>query len=147
MSLKTAPFKVCAWTAIVVAGGIAAASAHAPQRHIIWLVAYLVLIVGAAQYALGHGQLVLSDKKPALSTIWAQWAALNLGQLGIITGTLMSRFGLVAAASLIYMLTVAWFGWRVRHAERSLLLLAWRAMVIVLLAAALVGLALSAIRR
>ncbi|TAL95934.1 MAG: hypothetical protein EPN69_05000 [Rhodanobacter sp.] len=50
------PFLVVCALAIVGGGALAAAMAHAPSRKLMWAVAYLVLVVGVTQAALGVGQ-------------------------------------------------------------------------------------------
>ena len=63
------PF-VAIGTASIVAGGlIAGATARHPTEHEAWAVAFLVLVCGIAQIALGLGQSLLATTVPALSLI------------------------------------------------------------------------------
>jgi hypothetical protein len=53
----------------VISGGlIAAAVSHAPTSGTVWLAAYLVLVVGVAQLALGLGQYLLKLAIAVLDT-------------------------------------------------------------------------------
>lgn len=51
------PFLVTGIIAIVAGGLIAGAIAHAPSRNLVWMVSYLVLVVGIAECAFGTGRL------------------------------------------------------------------------------------------
>src|SRR6185312_9648817 len=59
------PFLLTALLALLFAGFVAAAIAHAPTRSLVWMVAYLVLVAGVAQGVLGLGQALLPGQPPA----------------------------------------------------------------------------------
>lgn len=82
------PFLMVSALAIVGAGVLAAAMAHAPSRKLLWTVAYLVLVVGASQTVFGVGQVLLATRATSVSTRVAEWTMFNLGNAGVIGGTL-----------------------------------------------------------
>lgn len=84
-----APF-AAAGAACVVAGGlVAAATALAPSQLASWATAYLVLVGGVAQAALGTGQALLTARPPGRPGIAAELAAWNAGNGAVLAGTLM----------------------------------------------------------
>lgn len=143
MHFRTAPFISLGWAAILAAGFIAAAIARTPTELLVWMVAYLVLIAGAAQVAVGRALRSLPDAPPNLAAGWGQWVLLNLGHAGIIAGTLTRTFSLVAGATVVYWIAALWLGASVRPTTRKPGLLWYRVLIAVLIVAALVGLALS----
>lgn len=143
MNSPPAPFIPTGWAAIVAAGLVAAAIARAPTHDLVWMVAYLVLVPGAAQVAIGHGLRALPDHPPAPGAAWGQWALLNLGHAGIIAGTLSRSFALVAGATGVYWIAMLWLGLQVRPAARTCGLLWYRALIALLVLAALIGVILA----
>ncbi|MDN5770907.1 MAG: hypothetical protein L0H24_08450, partial [Microlunatus sp.] len=83
------PFAGVGLAAVVAGGLIAAAIAHAPTQPLVWLVAYLVLVVGVAQAALGVGQHRLADHRLTTTQLWTEFALYNLGNAAVIVGTLL----------------------------------------------------------
>lgn len=76
-------------TGCVVAGGlVSAATAPAPSTHASWAAAYLVLVAGVAQVALGWGQAVLAPHLPSPWRVVAQVGAWNAGNTAVMAGTL-----------------------------------------------------------
>lgn len=145
MNSPTAPFIPTGWAAILAGGLVAAAIAHAPSHELVWMVAYLVLVPGAAQCAIGRGLRCLPERAPNPSLAWGEWVLLNLGHAGIIAGTLSARFTLVAGATVVYWIALLWLGLQVRNAARRPGLLAYRALLVLLALAALVGVTLAAV--
>ena len=143
MKSPTLPFIALGWLAIVAAGLIAAAVARQPAEYLVWMVAYLVLITGAAQVALGKGLAKLPDQKPAAGTVWGSWILLNIGHAGIIAGTLAGLFALVAAATVPYLIAVVWLAAAVRPGTHKSGLYWYRALIVVLFVSALIGATLS----
>lgn len=75
-------------TGCVIAGGfVAAVTAHAPTEHTSWAAAYLVLVAGAAQVALGAGQALLARHRPSARLVVGELLAWNLGNAAVIAGT------------------------------------------------------------
>jgi hypothetical protein len=89
----------------VVAGGlVAAVSRPTDFDHGPWVAAYLVLVAGVAQIALGAGQAWLAASPPARARLIVEFIAWNVATLATIGGTLMSVppiiiVGAVAAAT------------------------------------------------
>lgn len=130
----------------VVAGGlIAAAVAHDPTEHTVWMVAYLVLVVGVAQFALGAGQSVLAMDKPSAGLVATECVVLNIGNAAVIAGTLSGRFPAVAVGGLLLIVALALFLYAVRKAHSHYLLYAYRALLIFVGLSAIIGLTLAAI--
>src|SRR5664280_1845073 len=82
------PFAAVGAACIVAGGLVAAVSAPAPFEHASWAAAYLVLVVGAAQAALGVGQALLALRVPSRRNVAVQFTAWNLGNAAVLTGTL-----------------------------------------------------------
>ena len=143
MKSPTLPFVALGWAAIVASGLIAAAVARHPAEYLVWMVAYLVLIAGAAQVALGKGLAKLPDQTPSAGMIWGSWILLNMGHAGIISGTLAGTFPLVAAATVLYLIAVVWLGAAVRPGTHKAGLNWYRTLIVVLFVSALIGATLS----
>lgn len=139
MNPAVRPFAVVGVAAVIVSGVVGAALARFPSQQLVWAMAYLNLVVGVGQYALGAGQVRLGQRQPNRGTVWAQWALLNTGHAGIMGGTLSRSFAVVAAATLPYLLAMAWFALRVRPRDRSAALLGYRALIALLSLSSLTG--------
>ncbi len=138
------PFLLTALLALLLAGLVAAAVAHAPTRPLVWMVAYLVLVAGVAQGVLGLGQAWLPERLPAPRWRAGEWLLFNLGNLGVIAGTLRVSPALVAAGTALFVAALLAFLLGVRGAGRGgWLLHAFRAVLVVTCLGACVGLALS----
>lgn len=133
------PFTVVGVAAIVVAGVVGAALARRHSQQLVWAMAYLNLVVGVGQYALGAGQARLAARLPTRGTVWAQWGLLNIGHAGVIGGTLYRSFACVAVATVPYVVALLWFAWRVRPGRGSAALLGYRALIVLLLLGSLTG--------
>lgn len=139
-----APF-VALGVAAIIAGGItAAAIAYHPTEHLLWMVAYLVLVVGVMQCVFGAGQAWLAGEAPRPGMIWSQWSVLNVGNAGVIAGTLCNHTGIVLAGSVLFAAAIAAFGLGVRHARWRGWGVAYRSLLGLVLLSACVGLVLSA---
>ena len=139
-----APFTLLGVAAIVAGGILAARISAQPWPTVVWLVAYLVLVVGVAQYALGLGQARLAARAPSLLFIALEWFVFNLGNAGVIAGTLAGHFHWVVAGSILVIIAMLAFAWGALGNRHHLL---WRvgyyALVALIFASALVGLVLS----
>lgn len=144
--LRAARLFVAAGLLAILAGGlVAAAIAHAPTRHLVWMVAYLVLVAGLAQGGLGCGQAALPRRPPGGLLTGSEWLLFNLGNAGVIAGTLAGDFRGVAAGTLSLIVSLALFTLGVRTVERNRSRDAYHALIAVVGVGALVGLALSAV--
>lgn len=147
MNKSSAPFTVLGVAAIIIGGLIAAATAHQPTQHLMWVVGYLVLVVGVAQCVLGEGQARLAADPPIKAIVRTQWLLFNIGNIGVIVGTLTQSFGLLAAGTILFALAMVWFSLGIRGGGRSIWRICYLALVLVLLVSSLVGLFLSVIDR
>lgn len=133
----------------VVGGGLASAAfAGNPSYRSSWAVAYLVLVVGVAQFAFGAGIERLAGAGLTSRTAWLIFAAFNLGNAGVLLGTLLKDRAsgsaylvdlgsLLLAASLALGLRVVW------SAPPSRLRAVFVALVVFLLGSSLVGIFLT----
>lgn len=140
-----APF-VAAGAAWVIGGGlVSAAMAPAASYHSSWAVAYIVLVAGVAQAALGLGQAALAGRDLGARTRRTQLVAWNLGNAAVLAGTLLDVAPVlyVGCALLVGTLVLVLHG--VRHAAPGRLLLTVRVIVVVLLVSMPVGIVLQAV--
>lgn len=139
------PFVLMGMAAIIIGGLIAAAVAHEPSRHWVWLAAYLVLVCGVAQCALGVGQALLAPRAPGSIRLWCEWGLFNLGSLAVIVGTMLPRFLVMLGGTLALLLALALFMHAIRRAMRTRLRRAYESVLAVVALGALVGLGLASI--
>lgn len=143
MKSASTPFIVLSWLAIVAAGLVGAAIADHPTKYLVWMIAYLVLVVGASQHAIGWGVVRYAAKPPQAKTVWTQWVLLNIGHAGVIAGTLAGLFWLVATATVPYFVAVAWLGLSARPKMPQAGLIWYRVMIVILLVSSIIGSVLS----
>jgi hypothetical protein len=135
-------------TACVIAGGlVSAVAAHAPTEHTSWAAAYLVLVAGVAQMALGAGQALLARGCPPPRLVVGELLTWNLGNAAVITGTVagvttvVDAGGAALVVALVLLLTASTGrrrgGWP---------LWVFRGLIVVLLVSIPVGLVLAEIR-
>lgn len=134
--------------ASVIAGGlISALFASNPDEQAAWLVAYLVLVVGVAQVGLGAGQAWLANREPRRSMVAVEFIAYNLGNAGVIVGTLVQQPFIVDIGGVALVVALVLLLWNVRGrgAGGWLRYLYW--LLIAILAVSIpVGLVLSFLR-
>jgi hypothetical protein len=82
------PFLLVGAASIVAGGVVAAVSRPSDFGNGPWLAAYLVLVVGMAQIALGGGQAWLAAAVPPTSLVRRELLAWNVGAVGVVVGTL-----------------------------------------------------------
>lgn len=129
--------------AIIAAGVVAAAIAYSPTRQLIWMVAYLVLVVGVMQFVFGAGQAWLAEHPPGGGTVWSQWGLFNLGNAGVIGGTLCNRTGVVGAGTVLFVAAIAWFFFGVRRSRRRHWAIAYHVLLVLIFFSACIGLVIS----
>ncbi|HYI23946.1 MAG TPA: hypothetical protein VD767_00920 [Thermomicrobiales bacterium] len=138
-----APF-VIAGTASVIAGGlIAAVTAHDPTRHGVWTVAYLVLVGGVAQLALGIGQAIFTREPPGQTTTWVEFIGFNAGNAGVIAGTLTGQTWLVDAGSVLLAGALILFLRSVLGVPRTVPVLVYQVLIVFVLGSIPVGMLLA----
>ena len=138
----------------VVAGGlVAAATSPLSIPHGSWMAAYLVLVGGVAQYAMGRARRWLPETAQPPLWGWIGVIGWNLGNLAVILGTLLGLPPLVyvGSAALVVGLLVALDATRpVATASvgktNARLGLAYRVMLLVLAVSIPVGMTLSHLR-
>ena len=136
------PFRITGIIAILVAGVVAAAIAHHPTMPLVWMVAYLVLVAGVVQYALGTAQAALMRQPLAMPVLWGLWLLLNVGQLLVVVASLQGNFMLLLAGTLLYDLAMLWFALTVRNGQSGLLRIGYWILVIVMFISSLTGVVL-----
>ena len=137
------PFLLTALAALLIAGFVAAAIAHAPTRPLVWMVAYLVLVAGVAQGVLGLGKVLLPARPPTSRVCIAEWLLFNGGNAGVIAGTLLVSPALVAVGTALFVAALAAFLLGVRGAGGGWLLQLFRAVLLVTGLGACAGLVLT----
>lgn len=140
------PFLVVAALAIVGGGALAAAMAHAPTRKLFWAVAYLVLVMGVTQAALGVGQALLATREASRPVRVAEWATFNLGNAGVMGGTLCSSQWLVVVGTLLFAASLLLFLLATRGARSGWPILAYRTLLVFIGGSAVVGVVLTMVR-
>lgn len=140
------PFLIVATLAMVGAGGLAAATAHAPTQPLVWMVAYLVLVAGVAQAALGSAQAWFSVTPPSLSFRNSEFALFNAGNIGVIVGTLGSAWIAVLVGTLLFTAALAMFLHSSSKSRAGWPSWLYRVLLAILFAGSVVGLLLSAAR-
>ena len=141
-----APFLVVALLSIVAGGLVAAVTAHAPSRALVWMVAFLVLVAGVAQAALGAGQAWLAADTPSMRLVWLQCFFFNVGSAGVIAGTLMASAPLVTSGTAVFVAALLMFLAGTRGARTGRWLVAYRIGLGLVALGATVGVLLSLIR-
>ncbi len=143
------PF-AAAGAACTVAGGLlAAATALAPSQLASWAVAYLVLVGGVAQVALGVGQALLSprpqDRRLLVAVELAGW---NAGNGAVLAGTLLGANWLADAGGLALAAALALLIVATRSAspQRAWALHLYRALAALVLVSIPTGLIIAALR-
>lgn len=146
------PFIVIGGAAIVAGGLVSAASALTPSYTASWAVAYLVLVVGVAQLILGLGQSSLATKRLAGGLIVGEAAAFNLGNVGVLAGTVFGQpvvvyvgAALIVAAQALFLWAVRG-GWSVHRPGHTALRWGYRTLIVVLLVSIPVGLVIASLR-
>ena len=108
-----------------------------------WLVAYLVLVVGVAQSALAGGQAWLAPSRTPPVLHASEWGLFNVANALVIGGTLLGHPVWVHAGALVLIAALALFLHGVRHAAAGWSIRIYRVLVVVLGGSALVGVGLT----
>jgi hypothetical protein len=143
--MAAAPFVLVGAVAVVAGGLVSAVSAMSPSELGSWSAAYLVLVAGVAQIALGIGQAGLAPRTPSRAIVAGQFSLWNLGNLAVLVGTLLDVVPVVDLGGALLVVALALLAAAVRGApERKLRVLwAFRLLVVVLLVSIPVGLVLA----
>jgi len=139
------PFLVIGSSSIVAGGLVAAVTRPTGFDLGPWVAAFLVLVVGVAQIALGAGQAWLADQRPRPVTTRRELIAWNLGILATLVGSLQGAPVVTSAGGLVTVVALAWFlgpVWASTSGPRWARLV-YRAGVAVLLVSAPIGVLLA----
>lgn len=136
------PFVILGTLSLLVGGLLSAVSAAAPSYTAAWAVAYLVLVGGVVQLALGIGQARLAPTAPSAAVIAAQAVAFNAANAAVLAGTAIGMAWLVDAGAAVLVTALALFVWGVRGATAGnrWLLYGFRLVVVIVLVSAPIGL-------
>lgn len=137
------PFTVLGTTCVVAGGLVAAAIAPAPTGQGAWAAAYLVLVAGVAQVALGAGQALLAARYPPRRLVAAQFTGWNAGNAAVLAGTLLGLTPLVDAGGALLMVALALLVGGVRGGRGGWPVRAFRLLIVVLLVSIPIGLVLA----
>ncbi len=135
------PFLTVGVAAIILGGLFSAATARFASYHSAWFVAYLVLVVGIAQVGLGLGQWRFASKPLGVGVLFAELVIFNVGNAGVILGSLTSTPLWVDIGSVLLLVSLAMFGrmvWQPR--QRGAMLLGYWALLVLLFLSVFVGL-------
>lgn len=92
---------------VVLGGLVAAGTAPLHLAHGSWLAAYLVLVGGVAQYAMGRARTWRAGQSQTLRWGWAQIGCWNLGNAAVVSGTLAGEPSTVALGSVLLVAALA----------------------------------------
>jgi len=135
--------------ASIVAGGlVAAVTGPLSLERGSWLAAYLVLVSGVAQLALGTGQARLSTAPSGRRIVLAELVSFNLGNAAVIAGTLAGMPIILDAGGLLLVIALACFIAAVRGSRSGPRWPLWvyRALIAILLVSIPVGLVIARLK-
>jgi hypothetical protein len=110
------PFTLLAAGCIVGGGVVAAVARPTGFGYGSWTAAFLVLVLGVAQIALGGGQAWIAAETPDRRFVQGQLIGWNLGGALVITGTLTAVPALTSVGGVVEALALVLFLIGVRHA-------------------------------
>ena len=142
------PFAVAGSVCIVAGGLVAAVTRPTDFDAGSWVAAYLVLVGGVAQIALGAGQGWLARVPPGGSAVRGEAVTWNLAVILTIWGTLAELPALTTGGAVLSTASLALFlaGTRATRPTAPLVRAAYRGVVAIILVSAPVGVALAWIR-
>lgn len=141
--IASRPFLILAGLAVITGGLVSALTAHQPQRQMMWMSAYLVLVSGVAQAIFGAGQAYLAKVPPNAGFRYLQCALFNLSSAGVIASQLIPMHSLVYPSTLLFGMSMALFLFGTRDGVHRPWLWAYRLIVGFVGASSLVGIYLS----
>ncbi|MDG3016502.1 hypothetical protein [Speluncibacter jeojiensis] len=141
------PFEVAGAAAIVIGGILAAATAHNPTEHGTWSVAYLVLVAGACQFAIGLGYATLSQQPQSPRRALGLAVVFNAANVAVIVGTVTGQTWLLGIGAVALALTLLVMLVGIRGAEPGPLPRLYRLLIVLLAVSIPIGLVLQTVRK
>lgn len=134
--------------AIVAAGALAAGVASSPSEFTVWATAYLALVVGVVQVALGPGAGGLAARPVGAAVVAWTFALFNGGSASVIVGTGLDgvvgwNTALVDVGGVALIPAMALFWYMVRGARTNIWLVLYRIVTAVILVSMPIGLFLA----
>lgn len=139
------PFVVLGIACVVGGGLVSAAMAPAATYHSSWAVAYIVLIAGVAQAALGLGQAALRGGHLSRRVLYGELTGWNLGNAAVVVGTLLDVTPALYAGCALLVAALAILLHAIRDAPPGWALSTTRVIVALLLISMPVGIVLQAV--
>ncbi|MDN5880579.1 MAG: hypothetical protein ACTHWW_00790 [Arthrobacter sp.] len=145
MNRTATPFLVIGGLGMLLGGLFSAISAASPSYLAAWAVAYLVLVVGVAQVVLGLGQARLAVKTPSEGFVSAEVLTYNLANIAVLGGSMFSLTLLTWIGAGLIVVAMGLFIWAARGAasEQRWWLYGYRAMIVIILVSAPIGIILA----
>ncbi|MGO4692484.1 hypothetical protein [Glaciibacter sp. 2TAF33] len=142
------PASIFGTASVVVGGLVAAATGPLQLVHGSWAAAYLVLVNGVGQVALGTAQTALAPHPHSPAVLTTQLAAWNAGGAAVIGGTLVRVPQIVDAGGLLLVIALALMirTVRGRTAGPRWALWTYRLLLIIVLVSIPIGLVLAHVR-
>jgi hypothetical protein len=140
------PFVLAGGACVIGGGLVSAATAPVASYHSSWAAAYIVLVAGVAQAAIGLGQGTLTDGSVSRRVVRAELAGWNLGNAAVVTGTLLEVTAVLYVGCALLVMALMLVLYAIRHAPSSRTLSATRAIIALLLISMPVGIVLQALR-
>lgn len=143
------PFLYVGVICIIAGGAVAAVSDPFSFEQGSWLAAYLVLVGGVAQIALGAGQAALVGGALEQNSILREVLTWNLGSLGVMIGSLSGSALLTSLGGAVLAVSLGFFLLGVRPGRQrgpGALLIIYRGLATFVLLSIPVGLAISWVR-
>ncbi|MGH3200339.1 MAG: hypothetical protein ACRDNT_31475 [Streptosporangiaceae bacterium] len=139
------PFVLLGGACVIGGGLLSAAMAPAASYHSSWAVAYIVLIAGVAQAALGLGQTALTGGDVPRRVVRAELAGWNLGNAAVVAGTLLEVAPVLYTGCALLVAALMLVLYAIRHAQPGRVLVATRVIVALLLISMPIGIVLQAL--
>ena len=139
------PFLIIGALGVVGGGLVSAGTAGSPSYHASWAVAYLVLVVGVAQIALGVAQASLTRGTVPGRVVAGEAVSWNLGNALVLLGTLAGTPALLYVGAVLLVVALLLFAVAIRRGRRGVLLAATWALIVILLISMPVGVVIQAV--
>lgn len=139
------PFAIMGAIAIIVGGFLSAVLAPVASYHGNWAVAYIVLVAGVAQIALGVGQATVLSGQIRSGAVITQLLLWNLGATATVIATVLDLSVLLYAAACAQIIVIISFLYLTRNGRKGRILLIVRVLSVILLISIPTGVVLQAL--